>query len=122
MRIKAQGDQAQCPQGRPELHLSQPLCQKGREIGGVGFGKAPIQHKQAPWWLSGANSGDQGSYSPEKSVHSLFFPPLAAPCGLQDLSSLTRDQTQAPAVKVPSPNHWTTKEFPFFFFFRPFLE
>ena len=27
---------------------------------------------------------------------------------LQDFGSLTRDQTQAPSVKVPSPNHWTT--------------
>ena len=32
-------------------------------------------------------------------------------CGLWDLSSPTRDQTQALAVKVPSPNHWTTREF-----------
>ena len=31
---------------------------------------------------------------------------------LWDLSSLTRDQTQATAVKVPSPNHWTTRELP----------
>ena len=31
---------------------------------------------------------------------------------LRDLSSLTRDQTQAPAVKAPNPNHWTTREFP----------
>ena len=32
------------------------------------------------------------------------------PCGLQDLSSLTRHWTQATAVKAPSPNHWTTRE------------
>ena len=31
---------------------------------------------------------------------------------LQDLSSLTRDWTQVLAVKVPSPNHWTAREFP----------
>ena len=48
LRIKAQGDQAQSPQGCPELHLSQPLCQNGREIGGEGVGKVPIQHMQAP--------------------------------------------------------------------------
>ena len=30
---------------------------------------------------------------------------------LQDCSSLTRDWTQALAVNVPSPNHWTTREF-----------
>ena len=28
-----------------------------------------------------------------------------------DLSSATRDQTRVPAVKVLSPNHWTTREF-----------
>ena len=27
-----------------------------------------------------------------------------------ELSSLTRDWTQAPAVKPPRPNHWTTRE------------
>ena len=27
-------------------------------------------------------------------------------------SSLTRYQTRAPAVKAPSPNHWTTRELP----------
>ena len=38
-----------------------------------------------------------------------FF--FAMPRGLWDLSSPTRDRTQAPAVKAPSPNHWTTREF-----------
>ena len=33
---------------------------------------------------------------------------------MRDLSSLTRDRTQALAVKVLSPNHWTTREFPSF--------
>ena len=37
---------------------------------------------------------------------------LAEPWGLQDLSSPTRNWTQAMAVKVPSPNHWTAREFP----------
>ena len=32
--------------------------------------------------------------------------------GLWDLSSLTRDWTWAPAVRAPSPNHWTAKKFP----------
>ena len=36
------------------------------------------------------------------------------PRNLQDLSSLTRDGTQAPAVRAPSPNHWTAREFPVF--------
>ena len=31
---------------------------------------------------------------------------------LQDLSSLTRDWTQAVALKAPNPNHWTTRELP----------
>ena len=37
----------------------------------------------------------------------------ARPRGLQDLRSLTRDWTRAPAVRVPSLNHWTTRELPF---------
>ena len=41
-----------------------------------------------------------------------FF--LAAPLGLPDLSSLTSDQTRAPALKAPSPNHWAAREFPRF--------
>ena len=41
---------------------------------------------------------------------------LAALHGLQDLSSPTRDWTWALAVKVPSPNHWTAREFPQFYF------
>ena len=38
---------------------------------------------------------------------------LAEPCGLWDLSP-TRDWTWARTVKVPSPNYWTTREFPGF--------
>ena len=37
---------------------------------------------------------------------------LAASHGMWDLSSPTRDQTHAPAVKVRSLNHWTTREVP----------
>ena len=37
---------------------------------------------------------------------------LAELCSLWDLSSLTRDQTEAPAVKAPSPNPWTARELP----------
>ena len=33
-------------------------------------------------------------------------------CGMQDLSSQTRNQTHAPSVETPSPNHWNTREFP----------
>ena len=39
-------------------------------------------------------------------------PLQATPCGLQGLSSQTRDQTLAPEEKEPSPNHWTPREFP----------
>ena len=42
-----------------------------------------------------------------------FLPALG---GLQDLTSLTKDPTLAPAVKAPSPNHWTAREFPVTFF------
>ena len=41
-----------------------------------------------------------------------FFKNLAKLCVLQVPSSLTRDGTRAPAVKVLSANHWTAREFP----------
>ena len=37
---------------------------------------------------------------------------LSQPPGLQDLSSLTRDEPGPPAVEVLSPNLWTIREFP----------
>ena len=40
---------------------------------------------------------------------------LAVPLSLWDLSSLTRNWTKSTAVKVPSPNQWTTREFPLTF-------
>ena len=43
-----------------------------------------------------------------------FF--LSAPHGLQYISSLTKDWTRATAVKIQSPNHWTTTDFPNKFF------
>ena len=39
-----------------------------------------------------------------------FF--LTGLCGMQDLSFQTRNQTRAPSVETPSPNHWNTREFP----------
>ena len=42
----------------------------------------------------------------------VFFVCSAKLHGFQDLSSSTRDHTQASAVKAQSPNHWTTREFP----------
>ena len=35
---------------------------------------------------------------------------LAMPCSMWNLSSLTRGQTCAPAVKAQSPTHWTTRD------------
>ena len=32
--------------------------------------------------------------------------------GLQDVNSLARDGTHAPAMEVQSSNHWTAREFP----------
>ena len=47
------------------------------------------------------------------NVHArTFFFFFGMRCSLQDLSSPARDQTWALAVKVVSPNHWTTTEFP----------
>ena len=43
---------------------------------------------------------------------SSFIYLLAVLGGLQDLSSPTRDCTQATAVKALSPNHWNTREVP----------
>ena len=40
---------------------------------------------------------------------------LAMLHNLQDLSSLTRDQTHALAVEAPGPNHWVARDFPSFF-------
>ena len=40
---------------------------------------------------------------------------LARLRNLQDLGSLTRDRTHAPAVEAPSPNHWMAGDFPSFF-------
>ena len=40
----------------------------------------------------------------------------AAPHGLRDLSSPPRDETRTTAVKVLSPNHWTTRELPVYKF------
>ena len=41
----------------------------------------------------------------------IFF--LAVPCGMQDVSSLTRDRTRATAVKAQNPNHSKRRELPF---------
>ena len=44
---------------------------------------------------------------------------LAAPCGMRNLLSMTRNWTQIPCIGKQSPNHWTSGKswFLFFFFF-----
>ena len=44
----------------------------------------------------------------------IFF--LATPRSLQDLSSSTRDRTQAPGSESAKSNHWTAREFPLSYF------
>ena len=64
-------------------------------------------------------SGIAGSYG--ESIFSLvflFFFFSVVPHGLWDLSSLTRDQTQAPAVEAQSPDQRTAREFPIFSLLR----
>ena len=46
-----------------------------------------------------------------------FFLFFAVPRDFLDLSSPSRDRTWAPAMKVPSPNHWTARELPSLFTF-----
>ena len=50
------------------------------------------------------------SYAPS-TPHLDFFFFFFWPLSLWDLSSSTRDRIWAPAVKAPSPNHWTAREF-----------
>ena len=42
----------------------------------------------------------------------LFFFFWSMPCGMWDLSSLTRDQTCSSALEAESHNHWTAREVP----------
>ena len=43
---------------------------------------------------------------------------LATPSALRALTSPTKDWTQAPAVKVPSPKPWTARKFPNDFYYK----
>ena len=47
---------------------------------------------------------------PLSIFQAIFF--LTGLCGMQDPSSQTSNQTHAPSVETPSPNHWNTTEFP----------
>ena len=51
----------------------------------------------------------------------LSFIFLTSPCSLWDFSSLTRDWTEALAVKALRPNHWTAREFAWLLF-KIFIE
>ena len=52
-------------------------------------------------------STSKGESDPKYGVGFFFFVMLL---GLRDLSSLTSDSTLSTALKVKSPNHWTTQE------------
>ena len=54
--------------------------------------------------------GDSVIHLPSSMPLTFFFF-LATLHGLQGLSSLTKDQTCAPAVEVHSSNHWTARQF-----------
>ena len=51
-------------------------------------------------------------------VFLFYFLGGTIPRGMQDLSSLTRDEPVPPAVEAQSPNQWTAREFPLFYFFN----
>ena len=57
---------------------------------------------------------NSGLYDGELKLFSF----LAAPHGMRDLSSPTRNEPEPPAVEAQSPNHWTTREFPVYFSLR----
>ena len=59
-----------------------------------------------------SSPSSQDPYTPLTPASMSVFVFLAIPRGLQDLTFLTRDQTQALAMRMPSPSHWTTREFP----------
>ena len=73
-------------------------------------------------WLLGNRDlgGDSGQENPCYTLFSLslafkdliFYLTAQIKKDLWDLSSLTKDWTRDPAVKAPSPNHWTTRESP----------
>ena len=51
-----------------------------------------------------------------------FFFSFGHAAQLAGFSFLTWDWTRATAVRAPSPNHWTTREFPWLLFFHSFSE
>ena len=81
-------------------------------VGGLRGDRALLKHSACAHAfpsLPGRQVGDSGV------AHIFFFFFFAAPQGLWDLNSPTRDRTQAlstSALRVQSPNHWTGREFP----------
>ena len=64
------------------------------------------------WYVQEQNGPLQLALSWKTKGRSNFLYFLTVLYGLHDLSFLTRDWTEAPAVKAPKANHWTTREFP----------
>lgn len=62
-------------------------------------------------------------YNRHRIIFKIFFSSFLAELhSLWDLSSPTRDQAGVPAVRVPSPNVWTTVEFPLSVLFKDTAE
>ena len=73
----------------------------------------PFSDTSSTWPL--ATLSKNRSFPSQFNVY-LFWGWGGMPRGLWDLSSPTRDWTRDLAVKAPSPNHWTTREFPSFYY------
>ena len=92
------------------------------------FNKAPWTESESVWTEVTSGKGDCHSlnfrFLEHKIMQCLNFSMMSVlllfwdlfswfcPRGLRDPSSPIRDRTWAPAVKTPSPNHWTTRELP----------
>lgn len=85
-------------------HTSCWRSHRARQVGRSECYNSPVDREQG--------LGKHGSPVPCCSVKFKGFFFLAALYSSWDLSSLTRNRTQALAVKAPSPNHWTAKDFP----------
>ena len=66
----------------------------------------------SPLFASEDNKVDKEWVTTGLVLKTCYLLSSAMPPGLQDLSSLTRNWTWTPAMKVPSPNQQTIREFP----------
>ena len=104
----------------PQVVKNNPLA-TARDLSSIpGLGRSPGGERGNPlqycclnnpmdrgaWWA--AVSGVAGS----RTRLSMLAPVPGLSCGMWDLSSLTRDQTVAPAMGAWSLNHWITREVP----------